>query len=335
MNEIIQGDSLSVLKTLPTNSIDMCITSPPYWALRDYGVEGQLGLEPTFQEYINKLCDIFDGVKRVLKDDGTCWVNMGDTYSNNSSVSERGRQGFGKDKIGMRNNKAEDVQQKSLCQIPARFAIRMTDPRYSCHCGWSGDISQCKIAVDTYCPVCGDKALKEDGWILRNTLIWHKPNCMPSSVSDRFTVDFEYLYFFAKQKKYYFEQQFDRVSTPPDSKAGQSFGGKKNNTPYLAKSNKPGKKWEYSKNRNKRCVWKVTTKPYAEAHFATYPEELIIVPIKAGCPEGGTVLDPFMGSGTTALVARKLQRNYIGIELNIEYIKIANKRIEREIGTLL
>jgi len=302
------------MKELPDESVDMVMTSPPYWALRDYGVEGQLGLEPTFQEYINKLCDIFDEVKRVLKKEGTCWVNMGDTYMNDSSYSKAGRQGFGNDKIGMIYKDESQCPKKSLCQIPSRFAIEMCNR----------------------------------GWILRNEIIWHKPNCMPSSVKDRFTVDFEKLFFFTKSKKYYFETQYEPFHANTDVwyrqelRYGKQYNTKKpykNNVPYAnTKAQNPSDSkrrileiMKTSKGRNKRCVWRITTKPYKEAHFATYPEALCETPIKAGCPEDGIVLDPFFGAGTTGLVAWKLGRKYIGIELNPEYIKIAEKRLSQQV----
>jgi len=284
--KIIQGDALSELKKLSSESIDMVITSPPYWALRDYGVEGQLGLEPTFQEYINKLCDIFDEVKRVLKKEGTCWVNLGDTYSGNKEGKTDNKvSSYLKDNCQGIHKKAT-IQEKCLCQIPSRFAIEMTNR----------------------------------GWILRNEIIWHKPNCMPSSVKDRFTVDFEKIFFFVKSKKYYFETQYQN-STYKDNRLGLgrlNYGGKRNTSVVV------------SEKRNMRAVWKITTKGFSEAHFAVYPEKLIETPIKAGCPEKGIVLDPFFGAGTTGLVAQKLNRNWIGIELNPEYIKIANKRLRQK-----
>jgi len=298
-NKIIEGDCLEVLKTLPDESVDMVMTSPPYWALRDYGVEGQLGLEPTFQEYINKLCDIFDEVKRVLKKEGTCWVNMGDTYSAQRWTGNGKGQPMNKFRDGHRDlnpQKITGMPDKCLVQIPSRFAIEM-----------------CKR-----------------GWILRNEIIWHKPNCMPSSVKDRFTVDFEKLFFFVKSKKYYFETQYEPMAESTLMKAATSS--------YVVKNGKSIGKTQFAvnheidwkpseKGRNKRAVWTITTKPFKEAHFATYPEELCETPIKAGCPAGGIVLDPFFGAGTTGVVAKKLGRNYLGIELNPEYIKIAEKRI--------
>lgn len=282
VNQILQGDTLEVLKTLPEESIDMVITSPPYWGLRNYGVEGQLGLEATFQEYIDKLCNMFDEVKRVLKKEGTCWVNLGDTYG--------------------QNWRGGGVPPKSLVQIPSRFAIEMSNR----------------------------------GWILRNEIIWHKPNCMPSSVKDRFTVDFEKIFFFVKNKKYWFETQYEPLQQTSIERMGRKWCGSKNKK-FGQENNKQqvidaeermdANRWANDKGRNKRCVWPITLRGYRGAHFATYPEELIETPIKAGCPEGGIVLDIFMGSGTTGVVAKKLGRNYLGIELNPEYIEIANKRL--------
>ena len=305
LNKIICGDTLTELKKFPDECVDMVMTSPPYWALRDYGVEGQLGLEPTFQEYITKLCDIFDEIKRVLKKEGTCWVNLGDTYGGsgagtwqNKPLEAKSKEvytmPYGKSSVSKMRGTPQD---KCLLQIPSRFAIEMTNR----------------------------------GWILRNEIIWHKPNCMPSSVKDRFTVDFEKLFFFSKSKKYWFETQLEKsywadFDKRADIKGGKKSGGKTATGMYATN------KVAYTEGgmRNKRAVWKITTKPYSEAHFAVYPEKLCVTPIKAGCPEKGTVLDCFFGSGTTGLVAQKLNRNYIGIELNEDYIKIAEKRLAQK-----
>ena len=304
-DKILQGDSLQVLKTLSSESVDMVITSPPYWALRDYGVEGQLGLEPTFQEYITKLCDIFDEVKRVLKKEGTCWVNLGDTYGGSGKgVSNNGIGNStlgGKEKLKNlakenwkfdKRPKTENEIQKSLCQIPSRFAIEMCNR----------------------------------GWILRNEIIWHKPNCMPSSVEDRFTVDFEKLFFFVKNKKYYFEQQLDKY-TEPINRWGGTIVKRLNGSDEYGVKQRIRDYRPIKDGKNKRSVWTINTRPFKEAHFATFPEALIETPIKAGCPTGGLILDPFMGAGTTAVVAHKLGRHYLGIELNPNYIKIAEERI--------
>lgn len=334
MNKIIQGDSLKILKTLELESIDCVITSPPYWALRDYGVEGQLGLEPTFQEYIKKLCDIFGEVRRVLKKEGTCWVNLGDTYG--GSGKGVNRNGLSSSTLGSTDRRKKingltkeswvfknvpktvgDIE-KSLCQIPSRFAIEMSNR----------------------------------GWILRNEIIWHKPNCMPSSVTDRFTVDFEKVFFFVKNKKYYFETQYENYAPASDVRYRIALRNKvdyetkepyKGNTPYMKKYKKDITATVQSKEgnpsdhlvaggfnpegKNKRTVWSVNTKGYSEAHFATFPEKLIEPMVMAGCPKEGIVMDIFMGAGITAVVAKKLGRNYLGIELNKDYIKIAENRI--------
>lgn len=269
-NHIYQGDSLEVLKTLPDESINMVMTSPPYWALRDYGVEGQLGLEPTFEEYINKLCDIFDEVKRVLRDDGTCWVNIGDSYAGPMGKKD----GWTDNKLGFEKQEAIDkgvtltkktkiihqLSQKCLVCIPMRFALEMVNR----------------------------------GWILRNTIIWHKPNCMPSSVKDRFTVDFEYIFFFSKKKKYYFETQYESVKQSSIERMGRKWCGSKHEK-LGVHNNKQQEiepeermdtnRWCPEQGRNKRTVWSICPKPFKEAHFAVYPEELCETPIKAGCPE--------------------------------------------------
>lgn len=298
---LIQGDCIEKLKELEEKSVDCLVTSPPYWALRDYGVKGQLGLEPTFQEYINKLCDIFDEVKRVLKDEGTCWVNIGDTYSATRWTGNGKGQPMNKFKDGHRDinpAKKSGLEDKTLCGIPARFMIEMINR----------------------------------GWICRNEIIWHKPNCMPSSVKDRFTVDFEKIFFFTKSKKYYFETQYEPLSESSlkDFNARKTFRNKGSNNVYACPGEGRDRREFYRPElgRNKRCVWKVTTKPFKEAHFATYPEKLIEPMIKAGCPAGGIVLDPFFGAGTTGVVAKKQGKDFIGIELNEEYIKIAEKRIK-------
>ena len=510
-NKIFQGNAIDVLKTFPSKSVEMCITSPPYWGLRDYQSEGiiwdsnnecehdfstkapprrnrstddfkfagevqkgnigsspnlpetsfcskcsawkgSLGLEPTHELYIKHLCDIFEETKRVLKDDATLWVNLGDTYSSSGGVvteehiknAKVGATKSGAQLITSKwreKSRVQSVPDKSLVGVPFHFALEMINR----------------------------------GWILRNTLIWHKNNCMPSSVKDRFTVDFEYIFFFSMNKKYYFRQQFE----PHTSKKQSSPISKVNNVvPYAVQprdkefivyrklpkhedirkflveyrikkgitideieshfGNSKGHHWfekdtgsyptvedwrelkkildfddrfdfsmttEYEKSsektrsefgRNKRTVWKVNTKPYKEAHFAVFPEELIETPIKAGCPEfvcvtcghsreekfeslstkdysnesdykrqidlehgqsafnrnqatfdsvsynskglsdcgcgdefkRGMVLDIFAGSGTTAVVAKKNNRDYIGIELNGDYIDMCKERLE-------
>ena len=288
-NKIIVGHALDVLKTLPSESVDCVVTSPPYWWLRDYHTEpvewsdgwvGQLGLEPTPQLYVQHLVNIFDEVKRVLKKTGTCWVNIGDTYGGTGGKGEHKTQ-----------------TAKSLVQIPSRFAIAMTDA----------------------------------GWILRNEIIWWKRKCVPSSVKDRFTVDFEKLFFFTKSKKYYFEQQFEPVAESSKKRAEYGWNSDRANNgvagPQGVHVEKMGTRFCASIGRNKRCVWDIIPRSYKGAHFATFPPELVETPIKAGCPVGGVVLDPFGGSGTTAAVAKQLGRNSIMIELNPNYVPLMEKRV--------
>lgn len=299
-NHIIQGDALEMLKTLPDESIDCAITSPPYWALRDYGVAGQLGMEETFTEYINKLCNMFDEVKRVLKKNGTCWVNIGDTYGGSGDKGNFTDPKYSKGRNGQVKSLNKSAVAKSLCQIPSRFAIEMCNR----------------------------------GWILRNEIIWHKPNVMPSSATDRFTVDFEKVFFFTKSKDYYFEQQLEKslwAETDNRFVTGPTSGGKATTGHY---SINRGGAYRKDGMRNKRAVWKITTKGFKDAHFATFPEALVEPMIRAGSARGGVVMDIFMGAGTTALVALKLDRQYLGIELNPEYIKIAEDRLKPFINKL-
>ncbi len=322
INTILCGSAIDQLKKLPNQSINCCVTSPPYYGLRDYGVDGQIGLEETPEEFIDKMVDIFREVKRVLKDDGTIWVNIGDSYA--GSGKGQTKDGCADPKVtktqGMKlpKNKERNLKPKDLIGIPWMLAF----------------------------------ALRSDGWYLRQDIIWSKPNPMPESVQDRCTKSHEYIFLLSKSKKYYYDadsiktkskkSSIERLSRgiSPDSKnvdgaPGQTahsmnkprLNQKRNPTPEDNKCGIPDEEMS-----NKRSVWEVTTKGYKEAHFATYPEKLIVDCIKAGCPDNGIVLDPFMGAGTTAVVAKKLGRAYVGIDLNPEYIKIAEKRIYHDIG---
>lgn len=250
---ILQGDSLEVLKTIPSKSINMVVTSPPYWALRNYGVRGQLGLESSFGEYIEKLCNIFDEVNRVLKDDGTLWVNIGDTYGNGS----KGKGFEGKSSYNQSNMKPMFAPEKMLLQIPSRFAIEMTNR----------------------------------GWILRNKIIWHKPNVMPQSIKDRFTVDYEEVFFFVKNKEYYFEQQREPLSPVSIERVKHGWKSKKANASVMKGKGidvlKMGERFANPLGRNKRTVWKIPTSSSRFTHVAMFPQALIEPMIKAGCPGGG------------------------------------------------
>lgn len=304
LNKIHCGDSLEVLKAFPDGSVDCCITSPPYWGLRDYGVEGQLGLEKTPEEYVAKMVAVFREVKRVLKKEGTLWLNIGDTYSAQRWTNSKGTSFMQTGKNSFKNEvieKTSSLPDKNLVGIPWRVAF----------------------------------ALQADGWYLRQDIIWAKPNPMPESVTDRCTKSHEYIFLLAKSQKYY----YDSVAIKEDSVDLESYTGRRfrNAKAIIAAHARPGNPntldrgnvadgKTYEK-RNKRSVWTITTKPFREAHFATFPEDLIVPMVKAGCLKDGTVLDPFIGSGTTGVVCKKLGRNYVGIELNPKYIEIAEKRI--------
>ena len=297
MIKIIQGNCLDKLKELPAESVDTCITSPPYYNLRDYQQPGQIGLEDTFQEYIDNLVEVFEEVKRVLKPEGTLWLNLGDSYSSSptgsigKSKKQKSNMGSHKD---FKRNKILSLPQKNLIGIPFRVAF----------------------------------ALQAAGWYLRQDIIWHKPNPMPESVKDRCTKAHEYIFLLSKSPKYYFDNEAikedakfpDGPNTPKSIKAVEGVYSK--NLQKIGANPK----------RNKRSVWTVTTKPYKGAHFATFPMDLIEPCVLAGCPETGTVLDPFGGSGTTGIVASNLNRNAILVELNPEYIELAKQRIEKQGG---
>lgn len=310
---LLHGDVLDMLKTLDSESVHCCVTSPPYWGLRDYGVEGQLGLEKTPQEYIAKMVEVFREVRRVLRKDGTCWLNVGDSYANltrktdnpiqfNKDIGERYGERISGKRTTLKNN-GMGLKEKDLCLIPFRLAI----------------------------------ALQEDGWWVRSDIIWAKPNPMPESVTDRPTKSHEYMFLLTKSAKYYFDQEAVREahSYPEINHTSQAKTIEQNNAFLGHAPTNLGRCGNNPNGRNIRTVWTIPTQPTPEAHFATFPEALIVPCIKAGCPEGGAVLDPFFGSGTTGIVAKKLQRKWIGIELNAEYIKIAEKRIEKECGLLL
>ena len=292
LNKIYQGDSLEVLKTFPDEIVDCVVTSPPYWGLRDYGTEGQLGLEKTPEEYVEKMVEVFREVKRVLKDDGTCWLNMGDSYCGTGSKGEwtdpKHKEGRNGQVIAI-NNKIHGLKSKDLVGIPWRVAF----------------------------------ALQSDGWYLRQDIIWHKPNPMPESVTDRCTKSHEYIFLLTKSAKYFYDNDAIRE---PANYAGQDRGKSRNISPS-GMSEMDNKQYE---KRNKRSVWTINTQPYKDAHFAVFPPKIPELCIKAGSREGDVVLDPFFGSGTTGWVSHRLGRKWIGIELNPEYIEIADKRFAQQ-----
>jgi len=297
--KFLQGNVFEKVKELDDNSIDCVVTSPPYWGLRDYGVHGQLGLESTYQEHIKNIVKLFRAIKPKLKDSATIWLNYGDSYSSGKRTSTTNQTLRGNKNYGVtRTPIQEGIKEKDLIMIPNRIAI----------------------------------ALQDDGWWIRSEIIWHKPNPMPESVRDRPTSCHEKIWLITKSKKYYYDAE-----TIKEQASGRIAGNKKpqKGTDQKFSETKQGllkaqQKPYYFK--NKRNVWTITTKPFKDAHFATFPKDLIEPCIKAGCPENGTVLDPFGGSGTTAIVAVENNRNAILIELNKKYIDIAKKRIVNELG---
>jgi site-specific DNA-methyltransferase (adenine-specific) len=290
---------------------------------------GQLGLEPTFELYLKHLLEIFDEVKRVLKPTGTCWVNLGDSYSGSGcgtkdyrTEASKSIQGIGKNvnlyKTGGLAQSIKNIQAKSLILIPYRFAIAMIDPTDRGLIFWRAD-GEPLDQLENYIKGAREKVWK--GFICRNLINWWKRNCMPSSAKDRFTVDFEPVFFFVKNRKYWFEQQYDAQI---DWGLRDRTNGKYRKENLHSKNGLTGKL--NPQGRNKRCVWDVPTQPYSEAHFATFPEYLVEPMIRAGCPKGGIVLDPFCGSGTMMRVAEKLSR--VGIGFDLGYQDLQKKRIK-------
>lgn len=327
LNVIHQGDWMEVLKLLPDESVHCCVTSPPYWGLRDYGVDGQLGLEPVMDEYIEKMVLGFREVRRVLKGDGTLWLNLGDSYASGGkdrSIEQAVRKSTLRGKLTTQLQSLKQINKincgfkaKDLCGIPWRVAI----------------------------------ALQDDGWWLRQDIIWHKPSPMPESVRDRCTKAHEYIFLLSKSQRYHYDHEAIKepavetndMPVPEGWATGPGAHGKfkKRGVPKFGGNKygesqderhrtKSGKEYKGNGLKNKRSVWTVPSAPFKETHFATFPPKLIEPCILAGCPERGIVLDPFMGAGTTGLAAYQTNRNYIGIELNPDYIILAENRISKE-----
>lgn len=289
LDTIYTGDALEVLRGLPDGSVNCCVTSPPYYALRDYGMDGQIGRESSPKEYVSRLTEVFAEVRRVLRPDGTLWLNLGDTYAG------RG---------------AEEIKPKDLIGIPWMAAF----------------------------------ALRDDGWYLRNDIIWMKENPMPESVKDRCTRCHEHIFLFSKSKQYFFDYKAISEPIAPATaerlkrgmKGGNKYGKPVPGQPQPQSINRPRehgeiKDCDINPLRNKRDVWKINTVPFKGGHYAAYPPKLVETCLLAGCPEGGIVLDPFMGSGTTGMVASQMGRHFVGVELNPEYTELAYKRIGGEI----
>lgn len=375
INKLHHMDALEGLKKLDDESVDCVMTSPPYWQARDYGVEGQMGLESSFNEYLQKLLEIFDEVKRVLKKKGTCWINLGDCYGGSSTQASYANWSKG----------PRSILPKNMNYLPKKGHVR-------------GRFDKCCLGI----PERFMLAMIDRRWTLRNKIIWHKPNHMPSSVKDRFTNSWEYLFFFTKYKHYHFDLdavrqphkclqrrniQMPAMATerpshhpqgrrlPPGPRDPQAchprgknpgdywtlvaetrplgailghtgavkvpggsgwVGHPKGGEARIIRERDP--RWLSPAGKNPGDSWEISTRPNpvpapipgagAGAHFAVYPEQLCEQPIKAGCPKDGLVLDPFMGSGTTAVVAKRLGRNFIGFELNGNYVKLARQRLK-------
>jgi DNA modification methylase len=313
---VLIGDCRDVLRTLPDGSVHCVVSSPPYFGLRDYGVDGQIGLEQTPDEYVAELVAVFREARRVLRDDGTLWLNLGDSYATSpagnktpSGISQNTVKRVGSELATYNSTRKDNlpgIKQKDLIGIPWRVAF----------------------------------ALQADGWYLRQDIIWHKPNPMPESVTDRCTKAHEYVFLLAKSARYWYDDEAirqplaeataERYLGGPMTISGQFKG-----SPTDKRYQDEGKKIDgraLPTTANKRSVWTIPTQPYSEAHFATMAPELARTCILAGCPEGGTVLDPFGGAGTTGLVADQLGRDAILIELNPQYAELARNRIANDAG---
>lgn len=308
-NRVINSDCIRGLKDLPNCSVNCCVTSPPYYGLRDYGVDGQIGLEETPEAYVEKMVAVFREVRRVLKNDGTMWLNLGDSYSSHKDCKSIGQT------IALGTSR-EHAHEMELGKSRVRDSKMLKSQGYK-----NKDL----IGI----PWMVAFALRADGWYLRQDIIWHKPNPMPESVTDRCTKAHEYIFLLSKSARYYYDADAIKEPLADVNRTNFQSGSRPNGKNKDRNDNDLSERSKdvVYEDRNKRSVWTVTTKPFSEAHFATFPEDLIVPCIKAGCPEGGVVLDPFMGAGTTALVALKLNREYIGFELNPEYVKIAEKRL--------
>lgn len=292
------GDALTILRTLPAESVHTCVTSPPYFGLRKYLKDGQedadkeIGTEDTPASYVARLVQVFAEVRRVLRDDGTLWLNLGDSYSSGKMKTPDNANGDLMFNDTQSSSRAPGLPPKNLLGIPWRVAF----------------------------------ALQEAGWILRQEIIWHKPDAMPSSVVDRPTSDHEKIFLMAKSPRYFYDWEAIAEPVKKGSCGSKFYTGK---TLVHQNGNTSRKEREEKPFKNKRAVWSVPTGSFLDAHFATYPAALITPCIMAGCPEGGTVLDCFAGSGTTLATAITLGRNAIGIELNPEYVCLIEKRVAR------
>ena len=319
MVTVHHGDCREVLRALPDDSVHCVVTSPPYWGLRDYGVAGQMGLEPTLGEHIDAMVAVFEEVRRVLRPDGTCWINYGDVYANDGkwggSTGGKHAGGLhGKTGIG-RQKRVTGLKPKDLCMVSNRLAI----------------------------------ALQDAGWWVRSEIIWHKPNPMPESVTDRPATAHEKVWLLTKSAQYWYDAESVRTEAkkrgrqshgrhtlgqdiPSDQRRDKQRGHGRRHAGFNDRWDNMSKQEQMAKGANLRNVWTLATKPFPEAHFATFPPDLAKLCIRAGCPEGGVVLDPFAGAGTTGMVANLLNRDAILIELNSDYPAMAERRIADSAG---
>ena len=308
-NTIFNEDALTALRQLPDESVQCCVTSPPYYALRDYSVEGQIGREKTPEDYVQRLVEVFRELRRVLRSDGTLWLNIADTYCGTGdkrrSQDPKNPKGRNGQAVAI-NRKTPSCKAKDMIGIPWMLAF----------------------------------ALRQDGWYLRSDIIWMKGNAMPESAKDRPTRCYEHILLLSKSPRYYYDA--DAIAEPiAESTLVRLRYGRSGSSKYahaapgqaLQKINLP-RKGSSGKTprlyRNKRDIWMINTTPYRGAHFAAFPPKLAELCILAGCPEDRIVIDPFFGSGTTGVVAKQLHRKYIGIELNADYCELAKQRIECE-----
>lgn len=304
VNKIYQGDCIELMRSWPDEFVQTCVTSPPYWGLRDYGVEGQLGLEEKPELYVERMVEVFREVKRVLREDGTLWLNIGDSYAGSGKGPE-GNLSVGEDFRHLERKtkpyRSEEIKPKDLVGIPWMLAF----------------------------------ALRADGWYLRSEIIWAKKNCMPESVTDRPSKAHETIFLLAKSDRYFYD--IDAIREPHAevslARVKKAFHASKVEG-RAVNSREDGDMTDFChpNGRNKRTVWHVASSPFKDAHFATFPEDLIKPCVLAGAPPLGIVLDPFMGAGTTAFVASSLNRRFIGCELNPAYVKIAERRIASEVA---
>lgn len=314
-NRIICGDALETLKKFPDESINCSITSPPYYGLRDYHKKEQIGREKTVEEYLDRLINVFREVRRVLKKDGTCFIVIGDSYAGTSSKKEQRDPKYPKGRNGQNPSITQKVlgyKSKDLMGIPWRLAF----------------------------------ALREDGWYLRSDIIWHKENAMPEACKDRPTRSYEHIFLLSKSPRYYYD--YDSLAEPMKEVSKKRYvRGRSKENKYLnensgAKIQKINEARGYGQYkgdnipqfRNKRDIWTINTTSFRGNHYAAFPPKLAEICMITGCPKGGIILDPFIGSGTVGLIALLHNRKYIGIELNEEYVDLARKRIETEVKKL-